>query len=175
MSVLSGKSLHRSKKAIQGISRFLSWLAALALAATTILIVTSSLLRYVVGKPIHFTEEVGALLFFSACILSLSHSFTINKHIRISILLDQLPKTKANILEILAILASLVFLFFFIKESWVYTAETYEFKSVSPDANIRLWGWMALMPLGTAIFFVNMLIKLVDIILDLVGKRTEVT
>lgn len=145
----------------------------MALGIIVVLIILSSFMRYGISKPFHFTEEICALLFLSACMFALSHGLVQKKHIKITAIFDLLPDSIRLTAEIFMYLISFIFLTVFLRASWMYAMDTFEFKSVSPDAGIPLWPWMILIPLGTAMFGLNLMVLFVQRVADAVCKNKK--
>jgi TRAP-type C4-dicarboxylate transport system permease small subunit len=73
------------------LAKLFTWLSALVVAVLVILMVVSSLMRYVIGSPFHFTEELSALFFMTLSVLPIAYVARVKNHIRIRIILDRIP------------------------------------------------------------------------------------
>jgi len=151
------------EKMLDRLNRFLNGLAGIAVAIITGLIVISSIMRYLVNRPLHFTEELSALLFMAISVLSISYVFRAGQHIRIRAIFDRLPSPLRGFVDLAADLSTIVFLFFSIYWTWVFAYETHEFGGTSPDAGIRLFPWMLLVPVSLFVLVLNLLV-------DTIGK-----
>jgi TRAP-type C4-dicarboxylate transport system permease small subunit len=137
---------------LHSISKVFNFIAATIVGATTLLVVVSSLMRYIFGKPIHFTEELGALFFMVLSVFSLAYVLTIDRHIKITIIFNRIPKTIRSYVELFSYFISIIVIAILIKLTWNFSYLTYNMKGRSPDADIPLFPWMILIPLSLTIF-----------------------
>ena len=147
--------------------KLMTGIAAVMVAVTTVLIVTSSIMRYIIARPFHFTEEICALFFMSISIITIPYVLYAGRHIRIRIIFDRVPESAQDILSLISYLITLCFTVFFIKESWSFCWETLEVAGTSQDASIPLFPWMALIPLSLAIFGLQLSVMTIEKIKDL--------
>src|SRR5690349_2717600 len=71
------------------ISRVLLYLAAIAMLLMTTLVVVASAMRYLVGKPFAFTEELVALLYMTMVFLSIPIATVNRQHITVTLLSER--------------------------------------------------------------------------------------
>ena len=111
------------------------------------LIVVSSLMRYVVGRPFHFTEELSALFFMALTVMPIAYMAKLKNHIRISIIFDRIPQPARDWVALTAHAATLVFVIVVVKITWDFAYMTHELGGRSPDASLVLFPWMVLIPI----------------------------
>lgn len=128
------------------LARGLLTLAAAAALAMTALVVLASVMRYVVGAPFRFTEELVALLYAAMMFLTIPLCTLQNKHIGMSLGVEMAGAGGRRILRLLASLVTLAFTICFVVESWKFSAFARELGSRSEQVDFLLWPWMALMP-----------------------------
>src|SRR3546814_20388170 len=75
----------------KGIAAFLLRLATCFCIALTLFVALSAVMRYVVGAPFSFTEEMVGLFFSALVLLALPYVTLHWQHIEVRILTDRLP------------------------------------------------------------------------------------
>ncbi|WP_116473885.1 TRAP transporter small permease [Zobellella maritima] len=114
----------------------------------TFMVFASTLLRYVFDKPVHFSNELAGLLFFSLTFLTIPHVMNCGRHIRIDLVTRCLHPLVARLTEVFASLVLILFSAIIIYESWDFMIFSYEIDSRSDISGLLLWPWMVLMPLS---------------------------
>lgn len=117
----------------------------------TITVFVSTLLRYLFDHPLHFSNELAGLLFFSLTFLTLPHVLNSGRHIRIDLVTRTLSARTARLAETLAGLVLILFSAIVIYESWDFMVFSREIGARSDISGLLLWPWMALMPLSFAL------------------------
>lgn len=110
------------------------------------LIFVSTLMRYLAGRPLRFSDELAGLLFLSLTFLSLPYVLDKGRHIRIEILVNMVPESMARILDFIATVIFILFCLIFIYESWNFMGFSFSIYSRTDISGILLWPWMAIMP-----------------------------
>jgi TRAP-type C4-dicarboxylate transport system permease small subunit len=110
------------------------------------LIFVSTLMRYLGGRPLRFSDELAGLLFLSLTFLCLPHVLNKGRHIRIEILLQLAPPFIARIMDIVGTLTLLTFCVVFAYESYDFMDFSHSINSRTDISGILLWPWMAIMP-----------------------------
>lgn len=111
----------------------------------------STLMRYVFDNPIHFSNELAGLLFFSLTFLTIPHVLNSGRHIRIDLVTRKLSPLTARLSEVFASLILILFSAIIIYESWDFMLFSYEIDARSEISGLLLWPWMVLMPLSFAL------------------------
>ncbi len=117
----------------------------------TFTVFTSTLMRYVFDSPIHFSNELAGLLFFSLTFLTIPHVLNSGRHIRIDLVTRKLSPLAARLSEVFTSLILILFSAIIIYESWDFMLFSYEIDSRSEISGLLLWPWMILMPLSFAL------------------------
>ncbi|TDX31696.1 TRAP-type C4-dicarboxylate transport system permease small subunit [Modicisalibacter xianhensis] len=112
------------------------------------LVLVSTLMRYLVGKPIGFSDELSGLLFLSLSFLSLPHVLNTSQHIRIDLLVRALPSRMAVAADIFANTILVAFASIFAYQAWDFMTFSLQIGARSEISGVLLWPWMALMPLS---------------------------
>ena len=122
--------------------------ATVALAAITLLVTSSAIMRYFVNAPFRFTEELVGLLLATMLFLSLPLGVDKRLHVRVSLLSDRLTGWPAKIVQIFASFVVLGFSLVFAWDSIHWLGFAIRRNIRSEAAEILLWPWMALVPIA---------------------------
>ena len=114
----------------------------------TFTVFASTLMRYVFDHPIHFSNELAGLLFFSLTFLTIPHVLNSGRHIRIDLVTRKLSPLAARLSEVFASLILILFSAIIIYESGNFMLFSYEIDARSEISGLLLWPWMILMPLS---------------------------
>jgi TRAP-type C4-dicarboxylate transport system permease small subunit len=128
------------------LSRALLVLGAASVLVMTALVVLASIMRYAVGSPFRFTEELVALLYAAMMFLTIPLCTIKNQHIGMNLVVEMAGPGARRILRLLACLVTLAFTIWFIVESWKFSAFAQSLGSRTEQVDLLLWPWMALMP-----------------------------
>ncbi|MCC5901871.1 MAG: TRAP transporter small permease [Halomonas sp.] len=125
---------------------YLSFLLGVASGiAMTALIFVSTLMRYLGGRPLRFSDELAGLLFLTLTFLCLPHVLNKGRHIRIEILVTLMPKSIVKIMDFIAVIVLLTFCSIFAYESWHFMHFSFSLNSRTDISGILLWPWMSIM------------------------------
>ncbi len=161
--------LARLESALGRLGRALLVLAAFAVLGMTALVVLASIMRYLLGAPFRFTEELVALLYAAMMFLTIPLCTLRNDHIGMMLVVERSGQAGRRVLRLLACLVTITFCVWFTIEAWKFAAFGRELGSRSEQVDILLWPWMALMPATMALVA---LIVLLQTIRAFVALRT---
>jgi TRAP-type C4-dicarboxylate transport system permease small subunit len=130
------------------------------------LILVSSLLRYVVGTPISFSDELAGLLFVTLAFTTFPLVMERSEHIQLSIITERLSRGAQRICRIFASLILFTFATVFIYQSWAFMDFSRMITSRTDVSGILLWPWMALMPISMGLCILVELRAIFRIITD---------
>ena len=139
------------ERAIARLARALGGAAALAVAGIVVVLLVSSLQRYVLARPIPITEELAAFLFVSMAFLAIPEGFTSGRQIRILLVWQRLPRRLQGWATIAGQTASLVVLAFLVQQTWGFAAASHRYGARSYVGNMPEWPWMLLLPGGLSV------------------------
>jgi TRAP-type C4-dicarboxylate transport system permease small subunit len=151
-------ALHR---ALDLLSKGLLFLAVTAGFLMTGFVVLSSLMRYLLGSPFAFTEEIVGLLFVAMAFLGLPWATTRNLHLRITLIPDQLSPRWRAVSEISSTILIIIFCCVFGYFSWEFAETSLRVHARSEMGEIPLFPWMVLMPAMTGLMGLAALVQLV--------------
>jgi TRAP-type C4-dicarboxylate transport system permease small subunit len=152
--------IERADAGVAVAARLAAYLSALGVLSIVVLLVASSLMRYVLGAPIPITEELAALLFLATAFLSLTYGFTERRHVRLELLWNLLPSPWREAAELLGLVLAVVALGFLINVTWSLGMYSYQSAGRSEMTEILLWPWRVLMPACLGLFLVAVVLRL---------------
>ncbi len=132
--------------------------AALMLAGTTLLILVEILVWNMFEASTLIADEYSA--YALAAIVFWGAGFTLkeNGHIRITLLVNHLPKRTVRWMEMIATLVATIFVAYLVYYLFRMTASAFRYESTSGTlTNTRLWIPQALMLMGAVAFSLQML------------------
>ena len=106
--------MSRVENALAFFSRGLLGCAALAVVAMTALVSLSVVMRYVVGSPFAFTEELVALLYLAMAFLTIPIGTIRREHIVVSVAVERAGPRTQRVLALLAAVVMVVFAVWFV-------------------------------------------------------------
>ncbi len=163
---------------VRQVSRPIKWLSAAGMHASvvagmllTVFVVLSAFMRYVVGAPFYFSDELVGLLTAATFLLALPNGLVDNTHLRITLIVDRMPPLGRAIAEAAATLILVAFAAVFMVQSYDFTIVSYNFGSRSEMAEILLYPWMAMMPAAFALMILVVANNVLFIMLRVVARR----
>lgn len=152
------KTIERFFAALGGVMLHAS---AIALLVMSSLVVIASFMRYLVGRPFDFTEELVALLYMSMVFLAIPLVTVQQSHVNVSVLPQRLTRALATPLRIGAGLIMIAFCTWFTLEAYEFVEQSRRFNSKTEQVEILLWPWMAVIPVTMALVTIIALFHLV--------------
>ena len=128
----------------------LLYAGAAALLALTALVVIASFMRYFIGKPFAFTEELVALLYMSMVFLAIPLVTVKETHIAVSVMPQRVRRAIGPLLRVGASLVMIVFCAWFTVEAYGFVQRSRGLDSRSEQFGLLLWPWMAVIPVTMA-------------------------
>lgn len=157
------------------IARWLSFVAALALALTTLLLALSSILRYVASSPLSITDEFVGFLLVCIAFLGVNEGFLKGRQIRLVFLWNVLSTRARAVARLLGELLSLLVLAVILRETWSFASFSLEIGAASPVANIPEWPFMMIIPFSILGLIVSLVVSIVSRIrAGTLAKKTDI-
>ena len=119
-------------------------IASIALGIIVCLVAGSAIMRYVIGSPFGFTEEVVGLLFASMAFLSVAYCALFDREIRVDIVYDMLPEPLQRTGRLIAGAAVLIFAVWIGRLSYDFMELSLRIGARTDLTGITLWPWMSL-------------------------------
>ncbi|MGB6116906.1 MAG: TRAP transporter small permease [Mesorhizobium sp.] len=132
------------------IARALSIIAAVAVAAIVLLLIWSSLQRYVIAHPTPIAEELASLLFVAVAFLAIMEGMVAARQIRVLPIWLRMPARLQPWLMVIGHVMSIIVLLIIVKQTTDFALSSYEYGSRSYVANLIEWPWMMVIPVALA-------------------------
>ncbi len=141
----------RLDAAVLLLARALAALAAAAEAALAALVVASVVMRYALGAPFRFSEELAGLLLAMAAFLAMPLTVAADLNIRVTLLPDRLSPPARRALFVFGQLVLATFGAVFLLEAWKLADFTMARNLKTEQARLVLAPWMIAMVAATAL------------------------
>ncbi|MCG8357924.1 MAG: TRAP transporter small permease [Kiloniellales bacterium] len=138
------------KTVLESVCCLSTYVAVILMAAMAGFVVLSSVMRYAIGAPFHFTEELVGLLFCSMVFLVLPGVQFRNQHIKVDLLTSRFGARATRIQRLSALALTIAFGVAFGWEAYDYLVYAYERGSVTYIGDIPLFPWV-----GVIVFAVS--------------------
>jgi TRAP-type C4-dicarboxylate transport system permease small subunit len=136
-------------------------LSAVAAILMTVFVVLASTMRYAVGDPFSFTEELVGLLFTAMIFVGLPVCVYRQSNISVTIVTDLLPAGLRRIADIAALILMIIFFLWFAYLSFDYAKSLYQLGGRTTGSRLLLWPWAALMPVSCMLAAIAAAIRIV--------------
>jgi len=154
------------ERSFAAVARWMAYAGALALLVMTALVVISSVMRYFVGSPFGFTEELVALFYMSMVFLAIPLVTMNDTHVAVSVMPERIKVRFRSVLRVGAALVIIVFCAWFTYEAFAWMDHSRRLHSKSEQADFVLWPWMAVIPVTMAF------VTLIAVLRLFAGERT---
>lgn len=111
-----------------------------------LLILVSTLMRYIADQPIPFSDELAGLLFLTLAFTTFPHVINKSGHINLNLFAERMPYSLQRVLIVVAAVIFVAFAAVFSYEAWKFMEFSMVVNSRTAVSGILLWPWMALMP-----------------------------
>ncbi|ESR27470.1 TRAP transporter small permease [Lutibaculum baratangense] len=135
--------------------------AAILAIAMSLFVVLSSIMRYFVGAPFAFTEELVGLLFTAMIFAGLPVCTLRRRHISVTIVPDLMPEAMRRFIDRVAYAIVAVFCVWFGILTWEYLQITIALDARSAGSRLLLWPWTAVLPLSCLLSGLAALLRMV--------------
>jgi len=133
------------------VSQVMAYAGAISLLLMTALVVIASFMRYFIGRPFDFTEELVALLYMSMVFLAIPLVTLKQSHISVSVMPQRLERALSGLLRACGALVMIVFCGWFTFEAYGFVEYSQRLNSRSEQVDLLLWPWMAVIPVTMAL------------------------
>lgn len=148
------------------VARALSGIAALMAVAMSTFVVLASVMRYLVGAPFAFTEELVGLLFVGVAFVALPACTLRNSHLAVGIVPNMFTGRARKAINCIAYLISISFYVWFGVLAYENMQTTYSIGAHTPVGRFTLWPWTALLPIACGLCALAALIRMLGMIHD---------
>ncbi|MCE8014848.1 TRAP transporter small permease [Halomonas sp. MCCC 1A17488] len=149
-----------ANRAIDQFNRLIGWGLAALLLVMTVLIFWQVFARFVIGKPLFFSDEIARFAMLWLTFIGAGYAYRRGALISVDIVLEYAGKTLGCLLRIAIILCSALFAFIMVK----YGLDIVERVSsqTAPSTRISMmWPYLAV-PVGGVVILINSVGLLID-------------
>ena len=139
-------------KAIARIAKFLCWLATLAGISLSFFTFISVVMRYFLGTPFHFTEELVGLLFCSMSLLAFPIAEKERVHIRLEILITRLKPKPRLVARSFSLIVLVCFCGVLLYHGYNYMVLSYRLDARTDSANMLIYPWVIVLLVALLVF-----------------------
>jgi TRAP-type C4-dicarboxylate transport system permease small subunit len=151
-------------RAISGLNWLIGWLLAALLLVMTVLIAWQVFARYVMGSPLHFSEEIARFSMVWMTMLGAAYAFRYGTLISVDVLSEFSGRKVARVLDVIVTMISCVFAYVLIVEGLAITQRVAS--QVAPSTRVSMAWLYAAIPAGAVIILINAIGHLIDDLLD---------
>lgn len=135
--------------------------AALAMAGLCVITFANVAVRYLTDVSFAFTEEYSIFLMVVMTFLGASVAVAADRHIRITFLVDRLPRAARRVTEAVVWTAALVMFGFLVWYGGWLTYDQWRFEETSPALGNPQWLYTVWMPVLSAVVALRVLGRIV--------------
>ncbi len=153
------------RKKRNGLERLSEWiilLTGLAVLAMTLMVSYDVLMRYFLGEPQLFVDDLTSFLLVAMIFLGAGPVFYKGGHIRIDLVTSHLKSKTQSRMRVITLFMGIAFLVVVIYETMVSTISALQTGRVSAVMNYPLWVAMIFIPLGLILMVFFMGVQLVN-------------
>jgi TRAP-type C4-dicarboxylate transport system permease small subunit len=140
-------------------ARLFRWSAIASLCLIVLLITADTVLRYVVKRPLEWSQEVAGLALFVMFCAGLPHSWTGRFHVRMDLVYDRLGPGRRRAIDALACACALLFGGFLTVQAALATQRALATNAMLPSGDIPVWPFAAFATLMAGMFTVVMFLS----------------
>lgn len=151
-------------------NRLIGWALAALLLVMTILIFWQVFARFVVGRPLYFSDEIARFAMIWLTFIGAGYAYRKGLMISVDIVLEFAGPRISRLFRILIILASALFAFILAKYGFELVGRVAS--QTAPSTRISMmWPYLAV-PVGGIVILVNSVALLIDEILGIEKKES---
>lgn len=139
-------------------ARFERTLAAACMALLCIITFANVLVRYLTNVSFAFTEEISVFLLLALTLLGSVSAFVEGKHVRITLLVDLLPRAGKAICSGIEWLANVAMFVLLAWTGYRMAMDDFEFEVTSPGLGLPQWLYTVWLPLLSAVIVIRLLL-----------------
>lgn len=103
---------------VELVSRSGMWLSVVGLFVLSAMVIIATLSRYLFNVPILGVDEISGYLNLLIGMLALAYTLKKNRHVRVDIVTQHLPKRVVDVLEVITSVLALMLLAQFLRTGW---------------------------------------------------------
>lgn len=138
-------------RVLTGTARITAHVAAVLGVLVASFVALSAAMRYFVGRPFAFSEELVGLMVVALAFLALPHALAEGRHIRITALAERLPPAVRHGAGVIALATLSAFCVLFLIEMRSAIAFSLRFNTRTEMGDLPLYPWMFAVCFGLAL------------------------
>jgi len=164
----------RLSSAVTAIIRASGFFASyVCLVGMLLLVISDPIMRYAVGSPIYWSNEVSTFLMVEMALCGFAIAFAKGKHVRVTLIFDRLSHKVKSVMWVVVSLLTLCFSGFLVYVVMRLAISSLESGAVSFTAELPLFPWQLVAALGLIVFFMTLLVFTVKRIAIAAGWMEE--
>jgi TRAP-type C4-dicarboxylate transport system permease small subunit len=165
--------LSKLEKAVRPLTRGINTVGTAGLFLMMFMVTTDVFLRDAFRSPIKGTIEISELFQVLVVFLGLAYCESKRGHVRVDFIVSYLGRRPRTILEAITTLVTLVFFAFMTWYSATNAIQAFESKELFEMLRIVVWPFRFIVPLGTFVFCLELLLHLLSDINAIRQKATS--
>lgn len=161
-------SIQRTGDGLQGI-------ASTVILVMMVSVVLGVVMRYMFRAPLAWTFEVVGYMLVAITFLALAGVQARAGHVRVEFLIARLGENRRNLLGVVTILCALFFFIMVTWASWEYAVRALHFGLVSEEEGFPLFPPRLLVPVGSFVICLQLLVNLSRHISFLLGRGPKIS
>ena len=142
-------------------ARFERAFAAGCMALLCIITFANVLVRYLTNVSFAFTEEISVFLLLALTLLGSVSAFVESRHVRITLLVDLLPRAGKALCSAIEWLANVAMFSLLAWSGYRMAMDDFEFEVTSPGLGLPQWIYTVWLPLLSALIVVRLILLLI--------------
>ena len=138
--------------------------AAMTMALICLITFANVLVRYFTDESFAFTEEFSVFLMVVLTFVGASAAFAKNSHIRMSFVVERMPKRVAHYIEIAVMLAAAVLFAIIVWYGSKLLLDDWHYGTTSPGIGIPQWIYTLWLPLLSAVIVLRIVGRIVRLV-----------
>jgi len=147
--------------------------AYVCLVGMLLLVISDPIMRYLVGSPIYWSNEVSTFLMVEMALCGLAITFAKGKHVRVTLIFNKLSRKAQNVMWVIISLLTLGFSGLLAYSVMQLALSSLEFNAKTETAELLTFPWQLAAALGLIVFFIALLVFTVKRIAIAFGLREE--
>lgn len=136
---------------VTNVSKGLKIVGAIITACFLSLILFATLSRFILNRPIDYSDELVALMFVVCAFIGILSSVIDNDHIVVNIFTQKLPDRYKTLCKRISFLISALFFGFLTFQTFKFASFSYQIGALTENAAIPISYWMYIMPVTSAV------------------------
>lgn len=154
------KALLVTNRYIHYFNRALGWLLAILLLVMTVLIFWQVFARFVIGKPLYFSEEIARFSMLWLTFLGAGYAYRKSLLISVDIVLEYAGERLSRFMRVLVVLVSLAFAVILVKYG-LDVVDRVSYQTAPSTRVSMMWPYLSV-PIGGIVIMINSVGLLID-------------